>query len=152
MKTQFEVCEIKLAYKPNFKVSDRPIVKSSLVAHRLFREQWNEDTMQFLEEFKVMLLNRSNRVLGIIDISFGGISQVSVDLKVIFAAALKAGASCMILAHNHPSGNPKPSSADMQLTQKIVSAASLFNIDVHDHIILTSEEYYSYEDNGMMLK
>ena len=152
MKTQFDVCEVKLTYKPNFKVSDRPIVKSSLVAQQIFRSQWSEDTMQFLEEFKVMLLNRSNRVLGVIDISFGGISQVSVDLKVIFAAALKAGASCIILAHNHPSGNLKPSSADMQLTRKIVTAASYFDIDVHDHIILTSEEYYSYEDNGIMPK
>lgn len=150
MKTPFNVCEIKLTYKPNFKVSDRPIVNSSLIAQRIFREQWDAGIMQFLEEFKVMLLNRSNRVLGIIDISFGGISQVSVDVKVIFAAALKAGASCMILAHNHPSGNLKPSSADMQLTNKIVSAASLFDLNVHDHIIMTSEEYYSYRDNGIM--
>ena len=150
MKTQFRLCEVELTYKPDFKLSDRPIVNSSPIAHRIFREQWDAGTMQFLEEFKIILLNRSNRALGIMDISFGGICQVSVDVKVIFAAALKAGATGLILAHNHPSGNLKPSSPDMELTRKIVSAASLFDINVHDHLIITSEGYYSYRDNNTM--
>jgi DNA repair protein RadC len=72
------------------------------------------------------------------------------DPKVIFSAALKACASSIILSHNHPSGNLKPSNADIQLTKKIVNAGNLLDIAVLDHVIVSAEGYYSFADEGLL--
>jgi len=150
MNSLFKVSEIKLTYQPHFKPSERPKIKKSTQAYEVLRQHWDEEIMQFLEEFKVILLNTAKRVLGIVDISLGGLMHVSVDIKVVIAVALKAGATGMILAHNHPSGTLKPSSQDIALTRKIFDAAKLFDIEVLDHIIITSEGFYSFSDNWMM--
>jgi DNA repair protein RadC len=102
------------------------------------------------EEFKMILLNRANRVLGLFTVSQGGQAGTVADPKIIFATALKANTASIILAHNHPSGNLKPSQADISLTQKLVSAGQLLDIAVLDHLILTSEEYFSFADQGLM--
>ncbi|CAH0213452.1 hypothetical protein SRABI27_02046 [Pedobacter sp. Bi27] len=104
----------------------------------------------FLEEFKIILLNRSNHVLGIVDISMGGVSGTYVDPKVVFAVALKGNASGIILTHNHPSGSVKPSEADIKLTKRLVECGKLLDINVWDHIILSENSYYSFADDGMM--
>ena len=97
-----------------------------------------------------MLLNRANRVLGIIEISTGGISGTVADPKLVFTAALKSAASSIVLAHNHPSGNLSPSQADINLTRKLKSAGESLDIAVVDHIILTSESYFSFADEGLI--
>jgi len=102
--------------------------------------------IQYLEQFKVILLNKTNRVIGICDISQGGISATLVDIKVVFVVALKAGASAIVLSHNHPSGNPY----DLSLTGKIQEAAKLFDISVYDHIVITPSDYYNYADNRLL--
>jgi DNA repair protein RadC len=104
----------------------------------------------FVEEFKIMLLSRHNRVLGLVDISLGGTAGTMADPKVIFAAAIKGNASGIILAHNHPSGNLRPSQADIDLTRKIKTGGQILDIGVLDHIILTSEGFFSFTDEGMM--
>lgn len=86
-----------------------------------------------------MLLNRMNKVLGIYLISVGGFAGTVCDPKVVFQAALKTNASSIILAHNHPSGNLKPSDADLQLTEKLKKGGKLLDIAVLDHLILTEE-------------
>jgi DNA repair protein RadC len=96
-----------------------------------------------------MLLNRANKVLGVLEISSGGISGTVADPKLIFAAALKAGASGLILSHNHPSSNLKPSQADISLTKKVKEGGTLLEIFVLDHIIVTSEGYYSFADENV---
>ncbi len=106
--------------------------------------------MELREEFKILLLNRANKVLGLVNISTGGVSGTVSDPKIIFASALKANASGIILAHNHPSGNLKPSEADLNLTNKVKKAGQLLEIAVLDHIILTSEQYFSMADEGMI--
>ena len=106
--------------------------------------------MDFIEQFKLLLLNRGNRVLGLLEVSSGGVAGTVADPKVIFAAALKASASSIILAHNHPSGQLKPSSADIALTNKLKRGGELLDIQVLDHLILSSEGYYSFADEGMM--
>jgi DNA repair protein RadC len=89
-------------------------------------------------------------VLGISEISTGGFAGTVADPKVIFSIALKACASSIILSHNHPSGNLKPSQADLNLTRKIKSGGELLDIAVLDHIILTSDSYFSFADEGIL--
>jgi len=98
----------------------------------------------------VLLLNRANRVLGFVKISEGGVSGTVVDPKKIFQIALKANASGIILAHNHPSGNTTPSASDESITAKIVAAGKFLEISVLDHLIITSEQYFSFSDEGRL--
>jgi DNA repair protein RadC len=98
----------------------------------------------------VILLNRANKVLGICEVSTGGVAGTVADPKVIFAAALKALASSIILSHNHPSGNLAPSQADIELTHKLKAAGRFLELPILDHIIMTSEGYYSFADEGVL--
>ena len=97
-----------------------------------------------------MLLNRGNRVLGILDVSTGGFAGTIADPKVIFSTALKCCASSLVLAHNHPSGNLKPSQADINLTRKLKDGGALLDISVLDHLIVTSDSYLSFADEGLL--
>ncbi|MCK5169727.1 MAG: DNA repair protein RadC, partial [Bacteroidales bacterium] len=100
------------------------------------------------EEFWILLLNRSNRIIEKIKISQGGISGTVIDVKIILKHAVEKLASSIILCHNHPSGNKKPSSADDTITGKLKSGAELLDIQVLDHIIVADIEYFSYADEG----
>ena len=126
-------------------IIDKPKVTTS-------REAYNciQSTMEDLdhEVFKVILLNRANRVLKIDVISIGGVSGTVVDPKVIFKKALAVQASSIILAHNHPSGTLKPSQADLGITKKLVKAGESLDIKVIDHIIVAEGGYYSFADEG----
>jgi DNA repair protein RadC len=97
-----------------------------------------------------MLLNRSNRVLGIVNIASGGMASCVIDPKLIFVSAIKSAASSIILAHSHPSGNIKPSNEDISLTRKIKEGGKLLDITVLDHIIVTSEDFTSFADEGLV--
>lgn len=144
----FQVSEVQLAYKTKVKPSQRPSIKSSKDAYEILINHWESDKLDLLEQFKVVLTNRANKVLGIIEIASGGISGVAVDLKLVFIAALKAGASGILISHNHPSGNLTPSQPDLDLTRKIKKGCEILEITLLDHIILTSEKYYSFADEG----
>ena len=89
-------------------------------------------------------------MLGILELSTGGISGTIADLRHIFAAALKANATGIVLAHNHPSGDTTPSKADEDLTRKIKTAGQFLEIAVLDHFIVTNEEYFSFADHGLL--
>ena len=102
------------------------------------------------EEFVVLMLNRANEVIGKYDLSKGGIAGTVVDPKLIFKAALEHLACGIILCHNHPSGNPKPSPEDLKLTKKLKDAGILMEIDVLDHIIVAGEGYFSFADEGLL--
>jgi DNA repair protein RadC len=102
------------------------------------------------EEFWVLLLNRANNIIGKHQISKGGLAGTVVDSKVIFKLALDASASSIIMCHNHPSGNHKPSDADLSLTKRIVEAGKVLDISVLDHLIIAGELYYSFADEGKM--
>ncbi|MGN6399685.1 MAG: JAB domain-containing protein [Flavisolibacter sp.] len=146
------VSEIEIIYKKKVKckVSERPQICSSHDAYDVLAHYWDQDKIDLLEEFKVLYLNRSNRVLQIIALSQGGISGTIADPRLILAAALKVAATAIVLAHNHPSTGLKPSRADEELTQKIKHAAAFHDIKVIDHIILTSEGYFSFSDEGLL--
>nr|WP_295933715.1 JAB domain-containing protein [uncultured Dyadobacter sp.] len=146
----FKVAEIDLIYTPSYKVSERPKVSSPESSYQILLHSWNKGKLGFIEEFKVLLLNRGNRVLRIYNVCRGGITSTTADIRLIFAAALKAGATGMILAHNHPSGTLWPSPQDRQLTQRIKQVAQLMEIDLLDHLILTSESFYSFAEQGQL--
>ena len=144
------VAEVELIYKTKVKPSERPKISCVKDSVELLKELWNENTIEMQEEFKVMLLNRGNRVIGIYEASSGGLTGTVADPRLILAAAIKSLSVSIILSHNHPSGNLKPSRADEELTQKIKVAASYHDIKVIDHIIITCEGYYSFADEGLL--
>ena len=102
------------------------------------------------EHFLVLYLNQSNHALKVECISHGGTTNVIADPKLIFKNALGLNATAIILGHNHPSGNPRPSEDDRQLTKKLVAAGKLLDIAVIDHVIIGNERYYSFRDHGEM--
>jgi DNA repair protein RadC len=144
------VAEIEITYRTKVKACDRPIVRQSSDAYQLFEHSWNENQIRLIEEFKIMLLNRANKVLGIVSISTGGMTGTVADPRLIFAAALKCGACGIMLCHNHPSENLKPSQADIDLTQKLVNGAKLLDIRILDHLVISPEGYFSFCDEGLL--
>jgi len=144
------VAEIELVYRTNVKPSQRPTVKCSKDAYKLFLESWDRDRIEMAEQFKVMLLNRGKKVLGIVEISTGGITGTVADPRLVLAAALKALACSIILCHNHPSGQLEPSSNDTKLTTKIKEAGKFMDIDVIDSLIISEESYCSLADEGLL--
>lgn len=143
-----EVAEVKISYQPKVKACNRPKIVSSRSAFELLRSSWDNDTLEFVESFKVILLNRANRVLGVSQIGIGGTCSVVVDQKLVFITALKANANSMILAHNHPSGDIFPSEQDRRITKKLVEMGRLLDVSVLDHIIVCPDRYYSFADEG----
>lgn len=103
-----------------------------------------------VERIYLLLLDRGHRVIGAIEVASGGIVNCTCDPKVIFGAALTAQASTIIVAHNHPSGQLRPSIEDIDMTRKIVAGARSLDISMNDHLIITSEGYYSFADNGQL--
>ncbi|UXX80897.1 JAB domain-containing protein [Reichenbachiella carrageenanivorans] len=142
-----KVAEIELIYRSKVKASDRVKVCCSSDAYNVFKQYWNKDNLELLEEFKILLLNRANKCLGIYDMSRGGVAGTVVDPKLLFTSALRAAASGIIMCHNHPSGSLTASRQDIQLTKKMKAAGLLLDINLLDHIIITSEGYYSLADN-----
>lgn len=146
-----KVAEVRLIYKTKVKPSERLQIKSSVDAYNIFIQKWNQDTLEYIEEFKILLLNRSNKVLGTAPISLGGTSGTVTDIKIVLQYALKTNAHGIIICHNHPSGNDQPSESDKKITHKIKEASELLDIHLMDHIIITPHEgYFSFADNGIL--
>ncbi|MFH4963686.1 JAB domain-containing protein [Gaetbulibacter sp. M235] len=138
------ISEIELKYSPIVLKQERAIIKDSSSAYKVLLNNWNMDSIELYEEFKVLLLNRANEVLGVYALSKGGIHGTVVDIKLLFAVILKSASSCVILAHNHPSGNLKPSEADKNLYLKIKKVAEYLDVNVLDNLIISREGYYSF--------
>jgi DNA repair protein RadC len=142
-----KVAEIEVSYNPAN--SNKPIIKSSQEAVKVLRAFYANETIALQEAFKVMYLNRNNRVLGVYNLSTGGIDGTVADIRLVISVALKIAAVNIILCHNHPSGNLVPSTNDKLLTHKIREACKLFDIKLLDHIILNPEGLYSsMAENG----
>ena len=143
-----EVAEIRVAYSTN----DTPRVKitSVDVAYKILLSSWDIDIIELQEEFKILLLNRANEVLGIYPLSKGGITGTVVDQRLIFAVALKCNATGIIMCHNHPSCKLLPSEADITLTKSIGKCADLLEINLLDHLIITKNSFYSFSNEGKL--
>ncbi|MFD2939695.1 JAB domain-containing protein [Flavobacterium notoginsengisoli] len=144
------VSEIELIYKTKIKNSERPQIKSSKDAYKLVLSAWDHNKIEFFEQFKVLLLNQAHKALGIYEISSGGIAGTVVDIRLIFSSALKANATSLMMIHNHPSGNLTASEADKQITRKVKEAGRLLDITLLDSLIITTESYYSFADEGAL--
>jgi len=142
------ISEIRVSYISEN--NEKFTVKSSKDSYKLFHSSWSKHTIELQEEFKVLLLNRSNKVLGIYPMSKGGVSGTIVDSKLVFSVALKCNASNIIIAHNHPSGNLIPSEADKRLTKKLKEASTFLDINLLDHLIISNDDFYSFADNGLV--
>ena len=148
MKADYTVGEVELTYKSTSKARSK--IYSSEDAYKYLLPTYKEGTICYKEYFKVLFLNQSNQVLGYTLISEGGITDTSVDVRVILQAALLTNSVTIILAHNHPSGNLKPSKEDLRLTKQVKDAAQLMRITVTDHLILSDVSYYSFADEGQL--
>jgi DNA repair protein RadC len=151
MKNNFNqnIAEVQITYSHTIKPSEQVKITSSSDVYNLVKDLWME-SIDYRESFAILLLSRANRVLGFTLVSLGGISGVSVDVRTIFQAALKSNSSHIIALHNHPSGHLKPSDADDKITKNLVEAGKLLDINFVDHLIITSEGFYSYADEGRL--
>lgn len=146
-----KVNEIKVSYKGGVKSAFWTKINHSQDAANLLFENWDKDTIEVHEAFKILLLNNSNKVKGVHQISQGGITGTLVDIRLLFATILKSLSVAIILAHNHPSGKLKPSEADINITNKIKRAAKFLDILVLDHLIVAPNGgYYSFKDEGIL--
>lgn len=141
--------EVEISYKrkvhsPSIKIS------CSKDAADLLRQIYPANKIDLKEFFYVILLNKSNTVLGVSKIGEGGVSGVVVNIQEIFQLVIKLNSSAFILSHNHPSGSLNPSESDKRITRRIKEFASLLEIAVLDHIILTSDSYTSLADEGVI--
>ena len=130
------------------RASDRLKINGSADAAEAFKLIWPQ--IEHIEFAYLLLLNRQNRVLGYHQISKGGINGTVIDVRVIFQVALKASATGIIIAHNHPSGNLDVSDADRKITKKIKEAGNVLDIPLLDHLVITQESYFSMADEGIL--
>ena len=148
MNIDYTVGEVELTYKSTSRSRNK--IYSSEDAYKILLPTYKEGTICYKEYFKVLLLSQSNQVLGYTLISEGGLTETCADVRVILQAALLTNSVALVLAHNHPSGNLKPSRQDMEITKQVKEAAKLMRISVIDHLILTDAGYYSFADEGLL--
>ena len=144
-----KVGEVQLAYRPTTK--QRTKITSSADSYEyLLNRCFNESTICHHEEFKVLFLNNAMQVLGWSTLSSGGLTDTLVDVRVVIQYALLMNATLLIAAHNHPSGSVHPSRDDDRLTENLQKACTIMNIKFMDHLIVTPDAYYSYNDEGRL--
>jgi DNA repair protein RadC len=139
--------EFKLVYKTNEEIVKEKI-NSPQTCAEVLKRMFDKDTIEYSEEAILLILNRANETIGWYKISAGGTAAVIMDVKKIFAVALKAGGHSIILAHNHPSGNLTPSNEDIEFTKKVKQAGEILDIQLLDHLIITKNDYCSIFANG----
>jgi len=142
--------EIKVSFHPFLAASERVIVSSSSSVFDLVISIWNTETINLYEEFLVIYLARNNGVIGYRFMNKGSNCGTVVDIKLILCIALNANASSLILIHNHPSGNMKPSKQDLVITEKIKKSSEYMDLKLMDHLIIRSDSYYSFCDEGIL--
>jgi DNA repair protein RadC len=150
MNNLFTVSEVKLAYRTKQKASERQKVSDTIAAYQLLLKCFDSDTIELKESFKVLLLNNASKVLGVMNVSDGGMSGTIVDARLIMQSVLLSNATKIIISHNHPSGNLLPSAQDDFITYRVMKACEIMDIELLDHLIITGESYYSYADNGRL--
>ena len=144
------VSEIKISYEPRVKASECPKVTCSQDAYEQIKQFFDPSLMNVKEEAVVLYLNCSNRIMGGFKVSSGGISCTIVDITLILGVAVKCLARGLVLAHTHPSGELQPSKADLNLTARLKEAARLLDIRLIEHLILSTDGYLIFADEGLL--
>ena len=142
------IAEVQITYSSKTKSADRVKITQSRDAVFAFRSFWQN--LEHVEYAHLLLLNRQNQIIGRYFLAKGGMTGTVIDTRVIFQVALKANATSIMMAHNHPSGNLQPSDADIRVTRQVKQAGTILDIPLMDHIILTEEGYLSFADEGML--
>ena len=150
MSLQIPEIKISVSFDKKLKRSEYFKIKSSRDCYEAFTKVFNADTINWCEEFLMLCLNNSNQVMGFYKVSSGGVTGTIVDPKVVFTIALNCCATSIILAHNHPSGKLIPSDADILITKKLKEGAKTLDIQILDHLIITNESFYSFNDEGQL--
>lgn len=148
--SQSDIPEVKVRFNRSAKKKFYGRITQSRDVADFIRKIYKRGEIELQEQFLVLYLNQSNEIVGYYRHAKGGINSTIADVRIILSTALKSNCVAVILAHNHPSGNLKPSDADKRLTEKIKQAASVMDISVLDHLILTKEGYYSFADEGLL--
>ena len=144
-----KVAEINVSYQPANSIC--PKITSAADARDHLLKFFPEDTIALYERFVVGYLNRSNKLLGVYEVSKGGITSTVVDIRLILSVALKTAATGIILAHNHPSGNLKASENDKFITEKIDQACKLMDIKLMDHVIFSpNHSFLSFAEENIL--
>jgi DNA repair protein RadC len=147
LSTELFLChEVEIHYKRPL-YDDMLFITKSKDANVFIRKAIPDTHLDVKEYFYVFYLTSSTRVLGLVQLSIGSIMGTVVNVREIFQTALLLNAVSLILVHNHPSGNLTPSEADKKITKKVQEICSLFNLILIDHLIITSESYYSFSDD-----
>lgn len=128
-------------------IPEKPVISNSNTAYQIFRQHLSDLRT---EEFWAIFLNQSNKVIHITQLTQGGINQSIVDVRILFKTALDHFSTGIVIAHNHPSGNLKPSGEDLSVTKKIKEAGNTLNIQLLDHLIVTQNSYFSFSDEGLL--
>lgn len=153
MTPLYSVAEITIHYKRKRRnvTLEAPVITTSADAATYLRKGFDKNTMAMQEQFVVLYLNQANKVLGIYRAATGGLTSTVADIRILLSVALKLLAPAFIVGHNHPSGNLTPSKQDEALTQKLKQAATLIDIKLLDHLILSPDKgYYSFVDEGLL--
>lgn len=141
------IAALELGRRRTLSKNENPIIHSSQDIYNLLQPSFADLTQ---EECYVVLLNQANRVLGTECISRGGMTAAIMDGKIVFRHALQYQAVALIICHNHPSGNLKPSQADIRLTERLQQFGQMIDMKLLDHLIFTDHGYFSFADEGMM--
>ena len=140
----------KIKVKVSVTKGDKVTITSPDKMVEVMRSIFDADTILWTEEVIMVCLNRANDVVGYYKISSGRFSGSVVDPRVVMTIALQNASSSIILAHNHPSGNLKPSEGDKAITEKIKNACAFFDMKLLDHLIITDESYFSFNEGGLI--
>ena len=143
-----KVSEITISYRPEKGIQENPIIHNAKDAYGVLLPHFNPSTIAAQEQFIICYLSRSNQVKGVYPAFLGGITGTVADIRIILAVALKSFSSSIIIAHNHPSGTLTPSRQDIQITQELIEAARILDMEMLDHIIITQDSYRSMRDNN----
>lgn len=146
----FQVSEIEISYHNHTPFADRIKISNTSTALDIFNSTWDRNKIELVEECKILLMNITGHCLGIINLSTGSANRCPFDIRIVMAATIKANASAIILAHNHPGGSLTPSNDDISLTKTLVKAAKLLGIAIIDHLILTKHGYFSFSQNKIL--
>ena len=150
MTTDFKVAEVQLSYRNTVPYDKRTKVRDAKDAYKVMLKTHNDDTLDYIETFKVLYLNQNNHVLGCRTISEGGLASTCCDVRTILQGALLTNAVGIILAHNHPSGDVSPSKADISATARLNTALKSIGVYLFDHMIIGNNNFYSFSDNKLI--
>lgn len=146
---EYKIPQIRLSYASDYTV-EHPRMRTSKAIADFIRSTYEDGDIEYREIFNVVYLNTAHKLLGFQTVSVGGTQMTVVDNKMIFTGALLANAAFIVLCHNHPSGVLMPSPQDDSLTRTAKEAGKVLQIPVIDHVIVSSESFYSYNDEGRL--